>query len=278
MGLFLKVALATVFKAEPIKFEQLRRDQWTQLRVGQQFELDSYKAWGNHLEVRLRNPIEGRSKGYVFTKHAELWKDGRRILTQAQLTDSKPTETQGQKVLLDVVFFSQVERQQEPSKLPKTVQERICNTASNAMIAVYLGAEISGDEEFLTVVERFGDTTNHHAITSALAAIGVKSIWRTDLTFDDIDRSLDAGLPVAIGILHRGSLSAPRGGHVLVVIGRTSNGDYIVNDPFGSLNDGYTSDVNNGRQAVYSRAVLVARWLVSTDPRSRTGWGRLFER
>jgi hypothetical protein len=38
-------------------------------------------------------------------------------------------------------------------------------------------------------------------------------------------------------------------------------------------NDGYTSDVYNGKEAVYTRSMLNARWLVEGD---KSGWGRLF--
>ena len=94
------------------------------------------------------------------------------------------------------------------------------------------------------------------------------------LTFADLDRELAAGRPVVIGILHRGTLSSPTGGHMLVVIGKRGD-DYVVNDPYGSLNDGYTGSVTNGRGAVYKRSDLAYRWL--EKGKDKTGWGRLFD-
>ena len=82
------------------------------------------------------------------------------------------------------------------------------------------------------------------------------------------------GKPVVIGILHRGTLSAPTGGHIIVVIGKTADGNsYVVNDPFGDLMSGYTTDVYNGKGAIYPKSVLEKRWTVDGP---NTGWGRVF--
>jgi hypothetical protein len=94
------------------------------------------------------------------------------------------------------------------------------------------------------------------------------------LSFADLDNELSNGRPVVIGILHRGTLSAPTGGHMVVVVGKTPAGDYVVNDPYGSLNDGYTGAVTNGKGAVYKKSVLEKRWTVD-GPKS--GWGRVFK-
>jgi hypothetical protein len=91
-----------------------------------------------------------------------------------------------------------------------------------------------------------------------LASYGIQSHFSYGLSFDDLDRELAAGKPVVIGILHRGPLSAPTGGHMVVVIAKTSSGDYVVNDPYGALNDGYTGAVTNGKGAVYKRGDLAA--------------------
>ena len=68
-------------------------------------------------------------------------------------------------------------------------------------------------------------------------------------------------------------MSAPTGGHMVVVIGKNSKGNYIVHDPYGDLYDGYTSTVYNGRSAIYERHVLEARW---TPDGPTSGWGRVF--
>ncbi len=110
--------------------------------------------------------------------------------------------------------------------------------------------------------------------TKFFEGYGIKSRFVYNLSFADLDRELAAGRPVVIGILHRGSLSAPTGGHLLVVIGKKGD-DYVVNDPYGSLNDGYTGPVTNGKGAVYKKSDLMQRWL--DKGKDRTGWGRIFD-
>lgn len=174
------------------------------------------------------------------------------------------------RIHLQVPFYLQTDNRYEPM--------RTCNTSSCAMVARFLGATIETDDEYYQIVRKYGDTTDHGAQTKALNEIGIRSTWHTNLGFEDLDRSLQAELPVVIGILHRGSLQSPTGGHMLVVIGSTESKDYICHDPFGSLMDpggGYTGDPNNGRYVVYPRYILTHRWLVDGE---KTGWGRLFYR
>lgn len=154
---------------------------------------------------------------------------------------------------------------------------RTCNSSSCAMCLEYFKPGtlqgVKGDDTYLRKVFSIGDSTDHAVQTRVLMSYGVDSRFSYNLSFDDLDRELSAGRPVVIGILHRGSLSAPTGGHMIVVIGKTPSGDYVVNDPYGSLNDSYTGPVSNGKGAVYKKSDLVRRWTVD-GPTS--GWGRIF--
>ena len=157
---------------------------------------------------------------------------------------------------------------------------RTCNSSSCAMCLEYLkpgtlkGAK--GDDAYVQKVFAIGDSTDHTVQTRVLESYGVKSQFSYNLSFSDIDKSLSAGKPVVIGILHRGSLSAPSGGHMVVVIGKSPDGaSYICNDPYGSLNDGYTGSVTNGKGAVYKKSDLTYRWL--ENGKDKTGWGRIFK-
>ena len=158
-----------------------------------------------------------------------------------------------------------------------TNAERTCNSSACAMCLEYFkpgtlkGAK--GDDAYIQKVFAIGDTTDHSVQTQVLANYGIQSNFSYNLSFADLDKSLSAGKPVVIGILHRGSLSNPTGGHMVVVIGKTQSGDYVVNDPYGSLNDGYTSDVYNGKGAIYKKSDLSARWC----PNGNDGWGRIFD-
>jgi hypothetical protein len=170
--------------------------------------------------------------------------------------------------ILPVPWFPQTDNYRDP--------QRTCNSSSCAMCLEYFkpGTLVGskGDDAYIRKVFAVGDTTDHAVQTRVLQSYGIKSDFRYNLTFADLDRELSAGRPVCIGILHRGSLSAPTGGHVLVVIGKTPSGDYVVNDPYGSLNDNYTGPVTNGRGAVYKKSDLSRRWC----PKGNDGWGRIF--
>jgi GH24 family phage-related lysozyme (muramidase) len=167
--------------------------------------------------------------------------------------------------ILAVPYFNQVDNYRDA--------HRTCNSSSCAMCLAFLKpGSIKGDDEYVKKVFAIGDTTDHSVQTKVLASYGVKSHFSYNLSFADLDKSLAAGKPVVIGILHRGSLSAPTGGHMVVVIGKKGDG-YVVNDPYGSCNDGYTGPVTNGKGAVYSKSMLKARWC----PGGNDGWGRIFD-
>lgn len=172
--------------------------------------------------------------------------------------------------VLSVPYFPQTDNYRDAN--------RTCNSSSCAMCLEYFkpgtlnGAK--GDDAYVQKVFAIGDSTDHSVQTKVLAGYGVKSHFSYNLSFADLDRELAAGRPVVIGILHRGSLSAPTGGHMIVVIGKKGN-DYVVNDPYGSLNDGYTGSVYNGKGAVYKKSDLTYRWL--ENGKDNTGWGRIFD-
>lgn len=176
---------------------------------------------------------------------------------------------QVQPKVIAVPFFPQTDNYALP--------ESTCNSSSCAMVLEFLkpgtliGAK--GDDVYLKKVLTLGKSTDHTVQTRVLESYGVHSVWKQNLSFSDLDRELSQGKPVIIGILHRGTLTLPRGGHILVVIGKTDKGDYVVNDPYGSLNDGYSGPVSEGKGAIYSRLVLEKRWTVE-GPNS--GWGRIF--
>jgi hypothetical protein len=167
-------------------------------------------------------------------------------------------------LLLNVPFYPQTDNFTQP--------DRTCNSSACAMAAKFLGAKISGDDQYLRKVLEIGDTTDHGVQTSALEYFGIKSSWHTDLDFADLDRQLTKEKPVVIGILHRGTNPNPTGGHMIVGIGKKQDG-YVFHDPYGSLLDGYSSDVASGKNVIYSKSVLENRWLVEGQ---KSGWGRVF--
>jgi len=171
--------------------------------------------------------------------------------------------------VLNVPFYPQTDNYRDA--------QRTCNSSACAMCLEYFkpGTLVGpkGDDAYVRKVFSVGDTTDHTVQTKVLDSYGIKSRFSYNLSFADLDRELAAGRPVVIGILHRGTLSSPTGGHMVVVIGKRGE-DYVVNDPYGSLNDGYTGAVTNGKGAVYKRSDLAKRW---TPDGPTSGWGRVFD-
>ena len=180
-------------------------------------------------------------------------------------TKAEPT-TPG---VLNVPFFPQTDNYRDA--------QRTCNSSACAMCLEYFkpGTLVGpkGDDAYVRKVFSVGDTTDHSVQTKVLDSYGIKSHFSYNLSFADLDRELAAGRPVVIGILHRGTLSSPTGGHMVVVIGKKGE-DYVVNDPYGSLNDGYTGAVANGKGVVYTKSILAKRW---TPDGPKFGWGRIFD-
>ena len=206
-----------------------------------------------------------------FFKHYDE-KNPKHVAAVEQLEVDLASKCQVEPVVpgvLNVPYFPQTDNYRDAN--------RTCNSSSCAMVLEYFkpgtlkGAK--GDDAYVQKVFSVGDTTDHSVQTKVLDSYGIKSHFSYNLSFADLDRELTAGRPVVIGILHRGTLSRPTGGHMVVVVGKKGE-DYVVNDPYGSLNDGYTGPVTNGKGAVYKRSDLEKRW---TPDGPKSGWGRIFD-
>lgn len=254
----LRVLQTTIIKQSTVAAKSLPKSAIATLHVGD-YKILQYKTSAkSHWNVMFDRKIKS-ADGTKEYQSWVVWGDDIEFATDEGKAIDIPKD-----VVLPVPFWNQVDNKFEP--------QRTCNTSSCAMAAKYLGGSIDSDDEYYAKYLK-GDTTDHGAQTAALDRLGIKSVWRTDLDFIDLDESLKRDRPVVIGILHRGSIDYPTGGHMIVVIGKTAKGDYIVNDPYGSINDGYQGAVENGRGAVYARSMLERRW---TAEGKGTGWGRIF--
>lgn len=241
----------TILKAQPVASADLGAKDKVNFLKGQSHQLAySRLSKHGHREVSLVSALNGRYNWFVYDPHIYVGESALR---------------------LDVPFFPQTDNIYEP--------QRTCNTSSCAMCAAYIKpGSIKGDDDYYANFLK-GDTTDHDAQTAALRRLGIDSRFYYNLDFADLDKSLDRGRPVVIGILHRGADWAPTGGHMLVVIGRTQGvePDYICHDPYGNLNDQYTTSVYNGKSVTYSREELRQRWTTKNNkPTPNTGWGRIF--
>lgn len=161
---------------------------------------------------------------------------------------------------------------------------RMCQSSTIAMMVEYLRPHILGnkgkqeDDEYLGIVNLRGDTTVGALHELTLRALGFTSArFRTNLTEKDIHSQLEKGIPVGVGIWIRGHITSNLavtggGGHYILIVGRTENGDFIVHDPNGELdlvNGRYVS--NDGAFKVYSRANFLKRWTNG----GQYGWGHI---
>ena len=158
-----------------------------------------------------------------------------------------------------------------------TQASRTCNSSSCAMCLEFLkpGTLPGGDDQYLKrlIDGGYGDTTDHAAHTRLLLDYGLKSEFSYAMSMDEVEAELRVGNPVVAGILHRGTEAYPTGGHMIVVKGLTKTGDWVVNDPYGNIYDGYSGAVDAGMNAIYKKSSMQARWLPD-GPNS--GWGRIF--
>ena len=158
--------------------------------------------------------------------------------------------------------------------------ERMCFSSSMAMAMDFLDPQaIEGDDDwYLNEVFKFGDSVSSSAQVAAAESLGFDVVFRTNLTTRDLEDQLDMGIPVPIGILHKGTVDHPTGGgHWICAIGYDDT-HFHVHDPFGELSlvsGGYPlSGPSDGKFQRYSKNNLSKRWEVE-GPGS--GWGMIFK-
>jgi len=158
--------------------------------------------------------------------------------------------------------------------------DRMCFSSTCAMAIKYLLPDalsgVNADDTYLKKVLKYGDTTTSIAQVKACNDYGVKAGFATNGTKDKLLAELSAGYPVATGILHKGPVSAPRGGgHWMLLVG--ADAEYgIFHDPYGemdNINGGYVRIGSGGEAVKYSWRNWLRRWEVEAPG---TGWYMTF--
>ncbi len=173
---------------------------------------------------------------------------------------------------LQVRYFSQRDSSTEHAL-------RMCFSSSCAMLleALKPGTLVgpNGDDAYLGRVLRYGDTTEATSQIRALQSYGVEAHMVRNASWKTIEGQIDKGIPVPIGILHKGPVGAPTGGgHWICAIGYTDDA-IIVHDPFGDLDLLTGRYVNNwGARLRYSKKNLGPRWMIEGPA---TGWAIVAE-
>jgi len=153
--------------------------------------------------------------------------------------------------------------------------ERMCFSSSMAMALDYMDPEaIDGDDDwYLGIVQYFGDTTSSTAQIKAARSLGYDASFHMDGRQQDLEKLLDDGVPVPIGVLHKGSVDHPTGGgHWICLVGH-NDAEFIVHDPFGRMDlvgGGYIkTGPTDGKFIRYSKKNLMKRWNIASD---HDGW------
>ena len=154
--------------------------------------------------------------------------------------------------------------------------ERMCFSSAMAMALDYVDPDaIDGDDDwYLSHVLKYGDTVSSTAQVAAAESLGFDVEFRADGTERDLLKQLDRGIPIPIGILHKGNVWYPEGGgHWITLIGYDEK-YFHVHDPFGELNLVYGGYPNagptDGKFQKYTRKNLTKRWLI--DGSNADGW------
>jgi len=149
---------------------------------------------------------------------------------------------------------------------------RECFSSTCAMIARYYG-RVKSDDEYNNIRARYGDTTNVQVQLDTLRSLKLETKYITNGTEEFLESELNAGRPIAVGWLHKGSFQTPTGGgHWTCCIGYTKDA-FVFNDPNGKadvVNGGYIDNTKSSGYLVrYSRKNWLRRWEVDGKG---TGW------
>jgi hypothetical protein len=153
--------------------------------------------------------------------------------------------------------------------------ERMCFSSSMAMALDYWDPDaIEGDDDwYLQEVFKYGDTVSTAAQLQTARSLGFEVEFHYDGSQADLENLIKKGIPVPIGVLHKGHVNAPTGGgHWLCVIGMTDT-HFFVHDPFGEMdliNGGYiATGPTDGSAQKYSKENLMKRWSIANNT---DGW------
>jgi len=246
----------TWLKRRPLQSADLAAEEKLFVPKGSAHEWNEISMLPGEVHYKVKLSAQPDRDWWFFSDHFKIINDP----IANETTPSKPKE-----IILNVPYYSQRDNQRDPM--------RTCFSSSCAMLLKYLKPNtITSDDQYINTVFQYGDTTSPTSQLEALQDYGLAASFKQNGSWDEIDDLLERGIPVPIGILHKGPVSNPTGGgHWLVIIGRTAdNKSVYVNDPFGDLdliNGNYMS--TGGAKLKYSKKNLGPRWLVESPT---SGW------
>jgi GH24 family phage-related lysozyme (muramidase) len=252
----------TLLKKEPLQGFELSEQAKVSVARGRSYTIVNSVDEGSHTRVTLDHSA---GTWYIYTPHWDIAVPGKPVVNDDKL------------IVLNVPYYTQLDSATNQGT-------RMCFSSSCAMSAEYLkpgclGGGRNADDVYLRGLMRYGDTTNPTAQVRMLESLGVKAVYRQNLSRQDVIDQLRKGVPVPVGYLHKGPVGRPTGGgHWCVIVGiDLDKSQYIVNDPWGEADLIYGGFVGsqNGHRVRYSFRNFEPRWEVEGP---KTGWGMILVR
>ena len=239
----------TWLKRKPVQSDELAAEEKLFVPKGSAHVWTKISMLPGEVDYQILLAAQPDKPWYFYPAH---WK----IINDPKI-ENKPEYVHPSKLILDVPYYSQRDNYRDAN--------RTCFSSSCAMLLKYLKPDsIKGDDDYIRTVFKVGDTTEAWVQLEALKRFGLSASFKQNCGWSDIDSLLTKGIPVPIGILHHGPVTAPTGtGHWLIIVGRTEdNSAYIVNDPWGELDLIAGKYINtNGAKLKYSKKNLGPRFM-----------------
>lgn len=246
----------TWLKRRPVDSGSLAAEEKLFVPKGSAWQWLELRMYAGEIHQRVFLEQRPDQEWWIFPDH---WK----IINDTEVQEN--ISTSDGEIKLVVPYFSQRDNKKDPM--------RTCFSSSCAMLLEALEPDaITGDDEYISEVYKYGDTTEATAQIKTLKHFGVDARFVQNADWATLESQLKQGIPIPIGVLHKGSVSDPTGGgHWLVVVGMTADKTKLwVHDPFGEMDlisGGYPS--TDGKYKLYSKKNLGPRWMVEGP---NTGW------
>ena len=246
----------TWLKRRPVDSSSLAAEDKLFVPKGSAWQWNEIRMYSGETHQRVILEQKPEQEWWFYPDH---WK----IINDTKTQEKAPSLDN--EIKLVIPYFSQRDNKKDPM--------RTCFSSSCAMLLAGVDPDaIEGDDEYINEVYKYGDTTEASAQLETLKHFGVDARFVQNADWDLIEHQLQRGIPVPMGILHKGPVSNPvGGGHWICCVGVTADKTKLwIHDPFGDLdlvNGNYVS--TDGKYRLYSKKNLGPRFLVEG---SKSGW------